>query len=64
MLTGYDIQLVWSSTETNHMASDFKKCPADTYRHVSCSEVYNGDLFYEMLQTWVVDYRTGSVTGN
>jgi len=48
----------------NRMASDFMKWPADTYRCVFCSEVYNGYFFYEMLQTWVVYFRTGSVTGN
>ena len=64
MLTGYDVQLVWSSTEISRMASDFMKWPAGAYRYVYCIELYNGDLFYKMLQTCVVDYRTGSVRGD
>jgi len=48
-LTGYDINLV-CSREINRTASDFMKWPADAYRRVSYTEVYNGDLFYELLQ--------------
>jgi len=63
-LTGYDIQLVWINKETNRTSSDFMKWPAGACRYVSCSELYNGDLFYKMLQICVVDYRTGSVRWN
>jgi hypothetical protein len=52
MLTGYDIQLVGNNTETNCTVSYFMKWPADTYRRVSFSEVYNGDLFYDLLYQW------------
>jgi len=48
-LTGYDINLVCGSREINRTASDFMKWPADVYRRVSYSEVYNGDLFCELL---------------
>jgi len=51
MLTGYDIQLVCSYTETNRTSSDYRKWPTEAYRLLSSSEIYNGDLFYEMLQT-------------
>ena len=42
----------------------FMKWPADAYTRVFYSEVYNGDLFYELLQSWGGGhYQTGSIRG-
>jgi len=49
-LIGYDKHFVCSSTETNLNASGFMNLPADAQRHVSYSEVYNGELLCELLQ--------------